>query len=314
MTRLLDRLLDQTVVLSFDRNGYRRHAARFDPADLDRDLSGRRAVVTGANSGIGFAIAEALLSRGADVVMMCRSPKRGQAAIEKLSQHTGRASVELLVVDVTDPSTIDEAARAIEGRAVDILVHNAGMMARERELVGGQERTLATHVLGPYRLTERLRPHLERSSDGRVVFVASGGMYTQRLDPEALFAVEGPFDGTRAYAQAKRAQVVLTPQLDETFRGTSVSVHAMHPGWADTGAVQTSMPVFHRLTKRILRSPAEGADTAVWLAMAEEPRARSGRFWFDRAEAPLYGLPGTRETAEAREELWRRVEQAALQA
>ena len=147
----------------------------------------------------------------------------------------------------------------------------------------GLELTFATHVVGPHLLTRLLRGRLEQSPDARVVWVSSGGMYTRRLnlrDPN--WTARREYDGVLAYAETKRAQVVLSELWAEQLRGTSVKVNAMHPGWADTPAVQSSIPGFYQLTRRILRTPAEGADTIIWLAASDAAREHTGEFFFDR--------------------------------
>ena len=157
--------------------------------------------------------------------------------------------------------------------ALDGLVHNAGLMTEQRtESREGHELTLSVHVLGPHLLTSLLRPTLTRGA--RVVFVASGGMYAQPLavdDPEFR---EGEFSGVTAYARAKRMQVVLAERWAEELADSDVGVHVMHPGWADTPGVRSSLPRFRMLTRPILRTPEEGADTVVWLLA--EPVARPG--------------------------------------
>ena len=116
--------------------------------------------------------------------------------------------------------------------------------------------------------------------------VTSGGMYGQRLradDPEYL---QGDYSPTTAYARSKRAQVELLPVLDQRWGGSGISVHATHPGWADTPGVVDSLPTFHRVTGPLLRDAEGGADTTVWLA-ATEPVPTGGRLWHDRRPRPL---------------------------
>ena len=110
------------------------------------------------------------------------------------------------------------------------------------------------------------------------------------------------------YARTKRAQVILTELWAKRLAGTGVVVHAMHPGWADTPGVASSLPRFHRLTGPLLRSPEQGADTIVWLGAAAEPGESSGGFWHDRRRRPTHRVPWTRETPEDRERLWRECE------
>lgn len=311
-SRALSSIVDPTILLSFDRNGFRIHSLGFDPGDLDVSLAGRRALVTGANSGIGFETALALADLGAEVVLLCRSVERGEAAAERIREETGSRQVRVQLCDASSLASVRAAAAALGDRPVDILVHNAGaLLAQREESVDGLELTWATHVVGPHLLTLLLRPALEGSSDARVLWVASGGMYTRRLSLADIEWKKRPFDGVVAYAEAKRAQVVLSELWAERFRGSGVAVCAMHPGWADTPGVSQSMPTFHWLTRAILRTPAEGADTVVWLAAAPRERIESGSFYFDRKPRRTHLLPWTRETEADRSDLWRRCDRDA---
>lgn len=304
--RALALLVDPTILLSFDRTGFRIHALAFDPADLDVDLRGRRCLITGANSGIGYETARALAQLGADVVLLCRDRARGEAAAGLIRDDTGSRRVVVEPLDVSDLTAVRAAGVRLARDPVDVLVHNAGILPDRRiDTADGLEATLATHVIGPHLLTHLLRPALERSADGRVVFVSSGGMYTRRLDVAALGAPPAAsYDGVTAYADTKRAQVVLAELWAEAFAGTRVTVASMHPGWADTPAVRVSLPRFHRVMQAVLRTPAEGADTVVWLSAAAAARALNGRFCFDRAPRATHLLPWTHESAAERCALW----------
>jgi len=312
LSGLLDTVLDASVVLSFDRNGYRRHARRFDPRDLEVDLAGRTALVTGANSGLGKAAATGLARLGARVVLLCRDEARGREAIAEISRETGNRELEVARLDVSDLGDVRRVAAGLRRSRVDILVHNAGVLPGRRVTTPeGLELTLATNLVGPFLLTGLLRPALERAR-GRVVHVSSGGMYTQRLDVAELFrGGPEPFDGVVQYARTKRALVVLNELLADRLSGSGVTFSAMHPGWADTPAVRTSLPRFHAVTKRILRTPDEGADTVVWLAASRAAASRSGLFWFDRAPAATTPVPGTGESPGERGKLWAALVEAA---
>ena len=194
---------------------------------------------------------------------------------------------------------------AAESPRLDVLVNNAGVLTQERELsADGIELTLATNVIGPFLLTQLLVPVLERSAPARVVNVSSGGMYTQKLRADDLQSEQGDFDGPTVYARTKRAEVVLTEMWAGRLAGTGVTVHSMHPGWADTAGVKSSLPRFYRATRPLLRSPDQGADTIVWLGAAAEPAESTGGFWHDRRRRPTHLLPGTRETEAERRRLW----------
>jgi len=295
----LDRLLDASIFFSFDRGGYVRHAAAFDPDDLAVDLAGRVCLVTGANSGIGLETSASLAKRGATVWMLCRDRSRGEAALREVRQRSGSRRVHLGLLDVANPDSVRNFASAFAPARVDVLVHNAGVLPAKRMLSSdGHELTLATHVLGPWRLTQALLRKLRTAADPRVIFVSSGGMYTQRLSLDDVEWNRRPYDGVKAYAQTKRMQVVLAHVLAADLPGGTVS--AMHPGWADTPAVRSSLPRFWSAMRDRLRTPAEGADTVVWLAASEAARGRSGRFWFDRVPRSPHLLPWTRESSAER--------------
>jgi NAD(P)-dependent dehydrogenase (short-subunit alcohol dehydrogenase family) len=312
--RAMSRIVDPLIVPSFDRTGFRIHSLAFRAEDLDVDLSGRRCLVTGANSGIGYETALALADLGAEVVLLCRNAERGEEAAERVRQQTGNSRVSLETVDMSDLASVRAAAARLASAPVDVLVHNAGVLPDERiETREGLELTLATHVVGPFLLTRLLRASLEKSPEGRVIWVSSGGMYTRRLNLEDPNWTERDYDGVVAYAESKRAQVVLSELWAEELRGSPVVVNAMHPGWADTPAVKSSLPRFHRVTQNILRTPAEGADTVVWLAACPRARESTGRFFFDRQERRTHLLPFTRESEEDRRALWQLCERLSAE-
>ncbi len=303
--RGLSRLIDPTIALSFSRPGFRIHSLAFDPEDLDVDLSRQRCLVTGANAGLGFETALALADLGAEVELLCRNAERGEEAAGRIRQQTGNRRVRAEVLDVSSLDSVRAAAEKLGARPIDVLVHNAGLLPLERtESVDGHEITLATHVLGPHLLTRLLRPALEQAPTARVVWVSSGGMYTRRLTLDDVDWRERDYDGVLAYAETKRAQVVLSELWAEELRDTTITVNAMHPGWAETPGVRGSLPRFYQLTREILRTPAEGADTIVWLAASARAADSTGLFFFDREPRRTHFLPFTRESAEDRRELW----------
>lgn len=290
---LFDAALDATVLFSFDRNGFRRHAQAFDAADLAIDLSGRTMLVTGANAGLGRATVTALAKLGATVVMACRDLRRGEAARAGLEGKT-----ELLLLDVSSRADVERFVKAWGARPLDVLIHNAGVLPTERQTTSeGLELAYATHIVGPVALTEGLLPAL-RASRGRVITVSSGGMYPVKLELRALRGEVKKYDGVAAYAQTKRAQVILNELW--AAREPLVTLAAMHPGWADTAGVKGSIPTFHRVTRSILRSVEEGADTIVWLAACQRVAGQSGKFWFDRRPAKTHAFPWTLERPEDR--------------
>jgi NAD(P)-dependent dehydrogenase (short-subunit alcohol dehydrogenase family) len=299
------------VIGVFDRPGYERHRRRFRADDLDVRLEGRTALVTGGNSGIGLETGRALAARGARVVLLCRGAGRGEAARDALRRETGNPAVELRVLDVADLGAVRAAGAALAADRVDVLVHNAGVLPDARALTAdGLELTFATHVAGPHLLTATLADALA-AARGRVLWVSSGGMYLVRLSLDDLAWERRRYDGVAAYAQTKRMQVVLARVWAERLGPRGVAVYAMHPGWADTAAVRTSLPRFHRVMRPRLRTAGEGADTVVWLAVKEPPPGPGGSFWFDRERVSPHWLPWTRERRAEVDALARACDRAA---
>jgi len=295
---------DMTVFLSFGTPGFHLRERLFDPADTEVDMAGKICLVTGSNSGIGFATASELYAKGAEVWLLVRNRQRGEDAAETLRKQPG-GSVQVAVVDISAPASIEAFAEDFPHKHVDVLINNAGVLPTERILTNtGIELTWATNTIGPFLLTHLLLPKLKAAPQGRVINISSGGMYPQKLDLSDLTWEHKDFDGVKAYANTKRAMVILTQMWAERLSDTSVTVNSMHPGWADTPAVQSSIPTFHRVTKSILRTPAQGADTAVWLAVSPSVSKENGEFWFDREKKSIYKIPGTRESMEDRIDLW----------
>jgi len=306
---------DASVFFSFDRTGYKLHAQRFREDDLAVDLAGKRFLVTGANAGLGRATALALADLGADVWLLCRDRRKGETARDEIRLATGNEAVHLAVVDVASRASILAFAKSWDEQPIHGLIHNAGLLLDAwQETPDGIERTFATHVVGPFLLTAQLLPGLKKaggSGGARVIWVTSGGMYLKKLQVEDPIWLNRRFDGVAAYAETKRAQVVLAELWAERLRGTGVTVNVMHPGWADTAGVRNALPGFSKMMGRRLRDSRQGADTIVWLAACERIADVTSGFFFDRRKVSTHVFPWTRETEEERAMLWEMVTEMA---
>ena len=300
MKDLIDSALEFSVAGSFSRIGYWTRS-RLEGWEPPPGLAGRRILLTGGSSGVGLAAARMLNEAGARLVVTGRDRDKRETAVDALGE-VGERPLPL----VADSSDLDQV-RAGFDRAVahlgglDVLINNAGALVdRYRTTPQGYEQTYAVHVLSSFVLTEQAVGVM--GPEGRVLTVSSGGMYSQSLQTD-MQAGEKDFDGVRAYAKAKRAQVALTQEWARRYpEGPFFAV--MHPGWADTPGVRTSLPTFRRVTGPILRTPEQGADTLVWLVSARVP---SGRFWLDRRERTVLRVPGTRHSDDVAAQLWDRV-------
>ncbi|WP_375479219.1 SDR family NAD(P)-dependent oxidoreductase [uncultured Jatrophihabitans sp.] len=307
LTRALDTLLDRTIVPGYSRVGYALRRTWWSDDVPAGALTGRTVAITGANSGLGLAITMGAARLGAAVRMLCRDEARGESAAARVRAATPGAHVVVEQCDLSELKSVRACAARLRDElpGLHALVHNAGVLPPQRaETSEGHELTVATHVLGPHLLTGELRDALAADGDARVAFVSSGGMYAQPLrvdDPEFH---EGDYSGAAAYARTKRMQVVLAQLWAKRLAEQHIAVHAMHPGWAQTPGLLDSLPRFARAVGPILRTAAQGADTAVWLVAAPAASASTGLFWHDRRPRPTSYLPFTRASAEDAERLW----------
>ena len=263
-------------------------------------------IVTGASSGIGRAAAIQLAALGAEVWLVGRNTERLRAASRAAEIDGATGRIHMAMVDVVDA----DAVSAFVGRVssmhtkLDALVHNAGALFPDYGVANDgtgieTERTVATHVLAPFRLSWLLAPLLLGAERPVIAIVTSGGMYTQRFDAQQIEATPDGYRGAVVYGRAKRAQVVLSHEWACRWRGHELASYAVHPGWVATPGLAEALPTFAKLGP-LLRTPAQGADTVAWLA-ADGPR-RTGKttqvegLWHDRHRRGEYYLPSTRQT------------------
>jgi NAD(P)-dependent dehydrogenase (short-subunit alcohol dehydrogenase family) len=263
------------------------------------DLSGRTAVVTGANGGLGLQTALALAGAGAHVVMAARDPARTAAAEARIRASSPSASLEVVPLDLGDLSSVAAAAREVLDRheRLDLLVANAGVMAMpQRTTADGFEEQFGVNHLGHWALTAHLLPAILRAPAARVVTVTSTARHrARRLDP-ADPHLRGAYSPWASYARSKMANLHFGLGLQQRFARAGVAASSLlaHPGLSTTdlparavreGGAGRLGPVFEVMTARSGMSPFEGARPQ--LRAATDPRARGGELY-----APRYGSHG----------------------
>lgn len=291
-------------------------------ADLP-SLKGRRAIVTGSNSGIGYEAALALAGAGAETIVAARSQEKGEAAVARITAAHPQATARFEALDLASLASIAAfAERIAAGDGLDILVNNAGVMALpQRETTeDGFERQIGVNFLGHFALTAHLLPLLRATEGARVVQLSSlahkrrGGIDFDNLQGERAY------DAWQSYSFSKLAMLIFALELDRRSRaaGWGLISNAAHPGWAASELIDNGMGGGLRvgLVKLIwpllAQSGAAGALPTLYAAVA--PEAVGGGYYGPQGKGERKGPPGpARMSAEARDEgaarrLWEEAE------
>lgn len=254
------------------------------------DQTGRIAVITGANSGLGYATTLALAGKGAHVVMACRNLEKGQAALDEIVARIGDARLELMELDLASVASIRSFAESYRSRheTLDMLINNAGVMAVPRsETEDGFEIQLGVNHLGHFALTGLLLPVLLSTPDSRVVTVTSMMHRISSIDFDDLMSEES-YSRYGAYAQSKLANLLFACELQHrlsTAGADTISV-VVHPGYVDTAAQSNSgesvglrieMMMYGVINKLFAQSPTEGAKSLLYAATM--PDVQGGELW-----------------------------------
>jgi dehydrogenase/reductase SDR family protein 13 len=275
------------------------------------ELQGRIFLVTGASSGIGRAMAEELAARGGRVVLATRSEERTRPVVQAIHARTPSAAVEFLHLDLADLGSVRRAADAFlaTGRALDVLVNNAGIAGTRGLSADGFDLTYATNHIGPFLLTNLLRPAVERAPQGRIVNVSSvGHLQAEGIDWSMLERRTEPRRaGFKDYAATKLMNVLHVKELARRLAGTRVTTYAVHPGGVRSNIWRALPLPVQWLIKLFLRSNEEGAKTQLYCATAPELASATGRYYDKCREAPCNPLA---EDAALAAELWARTEAA----
>ena len=265
------------------------------------DLSGRRAVVTGASSGIGIETARALASAGAEVTLAVRDPAAGEAIARSID---GRTAVQPL--DLADPGSIAAFVAGWSG-PLHILVNNAGVMSLPRTLTAaGWEMHFAVNHLGHFGLALGLHPALVAAGGARVVSLSSSEHQGSPVVFDDVNFARRPYDMQLAYAQSKTANALFAVGADARWSGDGIRVNAVHPGVIHTNLMRRIDPGIMERVKadpsRFWKNPEQGAATSVLVAASPLLEGVGGRYFEDANESQRVA-PHARDT-EAADRLW----------
>jgi protochlorophyllide reductase len=286
-------------------------------SDIPR-LDGTTAIVTGANSGLGFVIADELAAAGATVLLACRSVPKATEAAQRIVSRSPTARVELLPVDLSNLSSVKEAADVFlqTNRPLDLLINNAGLMALdESKTVDGFETQFGVNHLGHFALTHDLLPALTPTGGSRVVTMSSMGHRMGRMHFEDLMFTK-KYDRWKPYFQSKLANLLFTAELQRrlTSRNAKTIALTAHPGASNTDLGTEGKGLTNKammIVPAVAQSAERGAQPA--LRAATDPNAKGGQFygprWMTRGHA-VVETPSKRARNEAdAKRLWEISEQ-----
>jgi short-subunit dehydrogenase len=248
-------------------------------------------LITGATSGIGRSATFSLAGKGCNLILVGRNRVKLKSLEKELRQRNFEKEIHLYSCDMQDLVTVRRMCDQIKAdrRKLDVIINNAGALFSEAHSIQGIERTTVVDLIAPWTICCMLLGQI--NSGGCIINISSGGMYGSNLNISKLKTPDVPFSGSKAYAVAKRAMHAFSTGLNAEIEPRGIRVHCMHPGWVDTPGVLNSLPKFHKITKRWLRTSFQGADTIVWLAM-NNPKP-GGKFWLDRQIQPSHILKST---------------------
>lgn len=288
---------------NYSRTGYLARSISWP--SFKPDFSGQYWVVTGASGGIGAAIVAGAARAGATVLAVARSSDKLEAARGALPNAAAERVINR-VCDLASVAAIDELLTTLreDGKPIDVLINNVGVLFNDMEITAeGFETTYVTNLLGHYQLTEGIFAASLFSDKPTIVNMASGGLYTVPQTTKLLNITNADrYVGKHTYGAHKRAQVALSEVWDARLRASGGRSYVMHPGWVRTEGVKKALPVFYKVQGLVLRTGAEGADTALWLA-SQRPEESGRNIWFDRAVRPQHMFPHTHQPHCTDEEL-----------
>ena len=264
------------------------------------DQTGRVAIVTGANTGIGLETARVLVQKGAAVVLACRNPEKGEAALRQILADKPGGTATLEALDLSDLLSVAAFAERFLARRqrLDLLINNAGVMvpplSRTQQ---NHELQFGTNHLGHFALTARLLPLLQKTPDARVVVVSSAAQMIGKIDFTDLDWEKRPYSPWLAYAQSKLANMMFALELQRRLAATAsqVRVTAAHPGVTATDLGRTSL--FAKLFNPLfaMKAPQGALPT---LRAAVDPDAAGGSYWGPSGFRELRGYPATAKISE----------------
>lgn len=249
----------------------------------EHDLEGRRFAITGANTGIGRATAEALARRGATLRLLCRSEARARPVCDAIADETG-TDVRFVACDLGDLDSVRSAADAVlaEDAPLHVLINNAGLASQRGQTASGFELAFGVNHVGHYLLTRLLLDHLRASGPARIVNVASKAHFSaDGIDWDAVREPTKSLTGMDEYGVSKLANVLFTRELARRLEALDapVTTYSLHPGVVGSEIWRRIPWPFDWIAKRFMITEEEGAQTTLYCATSPDVADESGLYY-----------------------------------
>lgn len=262
---------------------------------IQKALSGKNYVVTGANSGIGLFSARRFAQLGANVALVCRNEQRGREAVAEIIATTGNENISLYLADFSSLASVNEMADKLlrDIPQIDVLCNNAGGANGSRTVTDeGFETTFVSNHLSGFLLTKKLLPAVLKAADeglARIIFTSSYGHFNSALDFDNLGLAKG-YSTLKAYGRSKLMNLLTARELQLRLEGKNVVVSSFHPGtvrtpiWNKGGALARILGL---VMYPFMKTIEQGSDTFIWLASSEDPASSGadGRYFYKRKRA-----------------------------
>ncbi|KAL7844122.1 hypothetical protein SRHO_G00226610 [Serrasalmus rhombeus] len=292
-----------TMVLALVARAQRRGS--WVPRACPVKLTGKTAIVTGANTGIGKFIALDFARRGARVILACRSEARGTAALQDIRQRSGNQNVHLRLIDTSSLESVRKFAAQIlqEEKELHILVNNAAASGLPRGITpDGLEVSFATNHIGPFLLTNLLLDLLKKSAPARIVNISSVNHWRGKVDLSHFRGDNLTYRMDSVYNHTKLHNIIWTNELARRLQGTGVTANSLHPGVVMTEVMRhynwLVRLIFNTIGIFFFKSSEEGAVSAIYCAVAEETEGITGKY-FDSDCSLVLPAPEARDPAVA---------------
>ncbi|KAF2885832.1 hypothetical protein ILUMI_20341 [Ignelater luminosus] len=272
-------------------------------------LVGKTAIVTGANSGIGFYTAQDFAKRGAKVILACRNQKRAEEARSKIVEATGNPNVIVKILDQGSLASVRAFAKEINEteEKIDILVNNAGLGGIEHQIsADGLSLIMQTNYFGPFLLTHLLIDLLKKSAPSRIVNVASDAAHFANLNINDLNGIpDAYFSKSVDYSNTKLCNILFTNELARRLKGSGVETYSIHPGAVETNFFDNFPPNAKRVFKVVAavfyKTTEEGAQTSIYASVSKDVVGKSGTYF---ADCKRGWMPRAAKDQELSRKLW----------